>query len=487
MRGALKNPPSRSLAASTAFKTALSSVGGDTSPLLTYLNINELLSKLLHMAPENQRAMLQLISPNIPGTFISALKFDPPGVKNTAFITIERGRSPSGFDEQRFLSNSSFRVVPEDAPACMGVILDVKGLYEKISSLFASLMPPPPQMPSGSPSIQMPNPLEIVLAGASGKVGFNIKDDLLPNLNGDFIIYQLPASGLLFPDFVVAVPVKNTLKIEKCLESLTTAIETVSVRESRYKGTTIKALTARVGKGQGFGFSIYYTLTDNRLLISLSAPALKEGVYQIAWGVRSIVDTSDFIKVSSHLPSQKQYLSYRKPGRSLASLYSIGSSLLNLVANAGVQIVDPLELPRTGLFSQELFGCASACVRSHNGFLFEDFSPSGVCVVPSLENGQGVALVGMLSAIAIPNFIRARKTTQKNICINNLRMLDSAKKQYAIKNGLADGVTFPISAFTDYLKRPSKTLRCPAGGTYSDLNIVGTRPHCSVHGSPGNS
>ena len=32
-----------------------------------------------------------------------------------------------------------------------------------------------------------------------------------------------------------------------------------------------------------------------------------------------------------------------------------------------------------------------------------------------------VAIIGLLAAIAIPNFIRARSTSQQNACINNLR------------------------------------------------------------------
>ena len=34
-----------------------------------------------------------------------------------------------------------------------------------------------------------------------------------------------------------------------------------------------------------------------------------------------------------------------------------------------------------------------------------------------------VAIIGLLAAIAIPNFVRARTTSQKNACINNLRQI----------------------------------------------------------------
>ena len=46
-----------------------------------------------------------------------------------------------------------------------------------------------------------------------------------------------------------------------------------------------------------------------------------------------------------------------------------------------------------------------------------------------------VAIIGLLAAIAIPNFIRARTTSQTNTCIDNLRMIDAAKQQWALEQG----------------------------------------------------
>ncbi len=46
-----------------------------------------------------------------------------------------------------------------------------------------------------------------------------------------------------------------------------------------------------------------------------------------------------------------------------------------------------------------------------------------------------VAIIGLLAAIAIPNFLRARSTSQENTCIENLRALDSAVQQWALENG----------------------------------------------------
>ena len=50
-----------------------------------------------------------------------------------------------------------------------------------------------------------------------------------------------------------------------------------------------------------------------------------------------------------------------------------------------------------------------------------------------------VAIIGLLAAIAIPNFVKARTTSQMNACINNLRQVDGAIQQWALefKKGIA--------------------------------------------------
>ena len=93
-----------------------------------------------------------------------------------------------------------------------------------------------------------------------------------------------------------------------------------------------------------------------------------------------------------------------------------------------------------------------------------------------------VAIIGLLAAIAIPNFVRARATAQANACINNLRQIDAAANQWALENGkkTSDSITMNTD-LTPYIKLNSagKIPGCPAGGTYT-CNTVGTEPSCSL-------
>ena len=95
-----------------------------------------------------------------------------------------------------------------------------------------------------------------------------------------------------------------------------------------------------------------------------------------------------------------------------------------------------------------------------------------------------VAIIGLLAAIAIPNFVRARTSAQTNACINNLRQIDSAKEQWAIENNQVDGAdaTTAVNGLTylDYIKGGATPV-CPASGTYTVGNI-GADPDCDEAG-----
>jgi prepilin-type N-terminal cleavage/methylation domain-containing protein len=96
-----------------------------------------------------------------------------------------------------------------------------------------------------------------------------------------------------------------------------------------------------------------------------------------------------------------------------------------------------------------------------------------------------VAIIGLLAAIAIPNFVKARTTAQKNACIANLKQIDGAKEQWALENKKTTGDTTDTTAVNSYLKN-SQQPQCPANGTYN-YNVVGTNPTCTLASSLGHT
>jgi prepilin-type N-terminal cleavage/methylation domain-containing protein len=94
-----------------------------------------------------------------------------------------------------------------------------------------------------------------------------------------------------------------------------------------------------------------------------------------------------------------------------------------------------------------------------------------------------VAIIGLLAAIAIPNFVKARATSQANACINNLRQLDAAANEFALEQHKTTGgaISYP-NDLTPYIKLNSagSLPPCPAGGSYSTAFTVGNSPTCTL-------
>ena len=90
-----------------------------------------------------------------------------------------------------------------------------------------------------------------------------------------------------------------------------------------------------------------------------------------------------------------------------------------------------------------------------------------------------VAIIGLLAAIAIPNFVRARKTAQMNSCVNNLRLIDSAKQQLQLEQPTA---ALDIASLQPFLGRGDLGTwpNCPVTGTDSyTIGDASTLPICA--------
>jgi len=88
-----------------------------------------------------------------------------------------------------------------------------------------------------------------------------------------------------------------------------------------------------------------------------------------------------------------------------------------------------------------------------------------------------VAIIGLLAAIAIPSFVKARNTSQQNACINNLRIIDAGKEQSAMAYRLTDGNSVLTASVNEYIKGNTTPI-CPGGGTYN-YSLIGSAPLCN--------
>jgi type II secretory pathway pseudopilin PulG len=92
-----------------------------------------------------------------------------------------------------------------------------------------------------------------------------------------------------------------------------------------------------------------------------------------------------------------------------------------------------------------------------------------------------VCVIGIILGLALPAFMKSRTQARKQVCIENISQIESAKQQWGLEKGKTDGDT-PLQddliGTTSYIK---KMPECPAGGTY-DFKPIGTTATCTIEG-----
>lgn len=92
-----------------------------------------------------------------------------------------------------------------------------------------------------------------------------------------------------------------------------------------------------------------------------------------------------------------------------------------------------------------------------------------------------VAIIGLLLAVAVPNWAKTRVRAQTDACIENLSQIETAKQLWGLEHGKTNGDTPTDSdLFGVSLYMKEKPL-CPAGGSYA-INVIGTNATCTITG-----
>lgn len=93
-----------------------------------------------------------------------------------------------------------------------------------------------------------------------------------------------------------------------------------------------------------------------------------------------------------------------------------------------------------------------------------------------------VAIIGLLIAIALPNFVRARNTARTGLCENNLRLIGHALEQWRIEtNAAGDALPGAIADLGVYIKGDVLPT-CPSAGAYA-FGAGADDIDCDVHGT----
>lgn len=98
----------------------------------------------------------------------------------------------------------------------------------------------------------------------------------------------------------------------------------------------------------------------------------------------------------------------------------------------------------------------------------------------------GVTIIGMLAALAIPAFTRARAAAQEETCIANLRTVSGAKQQWGLENFEPADAEPGTDDLNPYIKGGTAKCYCPAnpqrdfGSSYA-INDLATDPTCKIN------
>ena len=92
-----------------------------------------------------------------------------------------------------------------------------------------------------------------------------------------------------------------------------------------------------------------------------------------------------------------------------------------------------------------------------------------------------VLIIGILAAIAVPNFVKARESARRATCLGNMDQVESAKEQWAMDSKKASGDTVTSANIAPAYIKTYPT--CPAGGTYT-IGVIGTNISCSKSAAP---
>ena len=218
-------------------------------------------------------------------------------------------------------------------------------------------------------------------------------------------------------------------------------------------------------------------------LFLTSSDKLLQDIVAVQTGKKSgFKSTAEFKKLSQGIPAQGNNFSLasEKFGRSLTkAMQGVASAQAAMLGSQGAAWQAMMNTNSAAAYSVSVNG-SEGWESYGNG---DKSIASAAVILPAAAIGGVLAA----TAIGIPNFARARSTSQENACISNLRIIDAAKGQWALENHKQNTDTPTAEDIKPYMGRgPAGELPvCPSDPAHSfatsySINNVGTKPACKI-------
>jgi hypothetical protein len=210
---------------------------------------------------------------------------------------------------------------------------------------------------------------------------------------------------------------------------------------------------------------------DDYLLVATTDALIEEAVSVRRGQKKGWKQSDEFQKLSGGVPQRGNQFVFLSPrfGQTVAQIQQQALRISPKLGQAQAEGI------------QKLLGAGSAAytftvaANTEEGWLGVgngNQTYSQVLIGPAL-----VAPAGLLAAIAIPNFVKARQTAQRNAIMNNLRMIEGAKQQWALEKKKNDGSPATETDLAPYLR--GGKINNIRGEKY-ELNSIGRSPAASL-------
>jgi hypothetical protein len=275
-------------------------------------------------------------------------------------------------------------------------------------------------------------------------------------------LIQIPTPGLM-----IVVKVNDDLIFNRIDTELKKNPQVISVDKTDFKMRTMLVplplpITLRPTTASSGGY----------LFIASSDALVQEALAVKSGQMPGLKSTDEFKRLSQNIPDKGNQFTFMSArfGQAMFQIQkqAMSASAVQGSSPAQAQWMQSFYRQNRPAFSYSVgMNTEDGCLTVGNG----SQSAAALVLLPA------VAVPGMLAAIAIPNFVKARATSQQNACINNLRQLDGAKNEWALEKGKKAG---DVPTKEDLLPYLRNWPVCPAGGTYT-IGAVGERPTCSLN------
>ncbi len=365
----------------------------------------------------------------------------------------------------------SLRFMPADTEMARAGTADIKQLWALIQDAVAQVAPP-----------EAASQFARSVAGATAMLGSSV-DDLVGSIDADSAFgvqfsreanIMVPAGtealSIPAPSMLFAIKVKDD-SIMSLVKQQVTATG-MPLTESQVEGTTVYSLNMPVPV-----VPVQLTLAqhDGFLLVGTMTQAVTDAIK--AYVNRGGLLARESYKVAFAGQAVKHNGIAYISDRFGEVMRNIQQSALAMAPATGAHDHASRDLVQRLLNRQQHYSCAITMMNYKSGVRASGTTASsGQQLVASMA----IAPVGMMAAIAIPSFMKARETSQKHACINNLRQIGAAKAQWALEQTKSDGDAADVTGVCGFIMGGAVPT-CPKGGVY-ELNAMGSNPTCSIPG-----